>query len=82
MESTQDLTASETSSTKFKQRGVCSKQRVFVVGIFLGIVVLCVIVGVAVGISHRQDFDISKASYKQRVKRSEEILDKYPLIDG
>ena len=60
--------------------GVCTKKRLAILAIVVGIVVFAVVVGVAVGISNNAK--ISEAPLRERVKRAQEILDQYPLVDG
>lgn len=66
----------------FKKRsgaGVCTKKHLAILAIVC-IVVFAVVVGVAVGMSNNAK--ISEAPLRERVKRAQEILDQYPLVDG
>ncbi|KAK7467734.1 hypothetical protein BaRGS_00037042, partial [Batillaria attramentaria] len=76
--STQYLATHETSRTTptFGRNALCSKKRLVVAAV-IGIVLVCVVVGLAVGLSQT-----SEDSHSSRVKRANDILAKYPLIDG
>ncbi|XP_076461326.1 dipeptidase 1-like [Babylonia areolata] len=82
MSSTERIELGSNASDSFRTpKRCCTAKRLGIVAV-IGIVIFAVVVGVAVYLSNRSDFDISKASLEHRVKRAEEILDKYPLVDG
>lgn len=58
---------------------MCTKKRLAILAIVC-IVVFAVVVGVAVGMNNNAK--ISEAPLQERVKRAQEILDQYPLVDG
>lgn len=79
MESSKEQLNTETTSTTLKSSSL-GKKRLAVIGIIC-LVLAAVIIGLAVGLSDSGD-DIANAPLSVRIKRAEEILDKYPLVDG
>ncbi|PVD29597.1 hypothetical protein C0Q70_08852 [Pomacea canaliculata] len=61
------------------RRAVVTKKRFLIVAV-VGVVVLALVIGLAAGLSTRGD--MRTASLPERVVRAEDVLGRYPLVDG